>query len=99
METKVMSLGGELVDRAGFGAGCPHALCPWRSDSRRGWGRTPEVNPPYCCSCENSEELGVFVHPCHLAWCELGLRMQKASLYDFSEMQCLKYVLQRRGKM
>lgn len=51
-----------------------------------GWGKVPEVNPPRYSSCKSGEEMDVFVHPCHLAWHELGLCIQKASLYNFSDM-------------
>lgn len=58
----------------------------WKSDQRMSWGKTSEVNPPCCSSCKNGVKMGIFVHPCHLVQHKLCLCIQKASLYDFSNI-------------
>lgn len=45
-----------------------------------------EINPPCYCSCRNGMEMDIFVLSCHLAWHKLCLCIQKASLYDSSNI-------------
>lgn len=45
-----------------------------------------EINPPCYCSCRNGVEMDIFVLSCHLAWHKLCLCIQKASLYDSSNI-------------
>lgn len=86
METKAICFGGEFLGRRGFGTECPDAVYLWKRDQRMGWGKTSGVNPPCYYSCKNGVKINIFVHLCHLAQHELCLCIQKASLYDSSNI-------------
>lgn len=86
METKATCLGGGLLGRPSFATECPDEMYQWKSDQRMGCGKTSGVNSPCYCSCKNYVEMDIFVHPCHLAQHELCLCIQKASLYDSSNI-------------
>lgn len=79
METNATSLGGEFLGRPGFGTECPDAMYQWKSDQRMGCGKTAGVNPPCYSSSKNGVEIGIFVHPCHLAQHELCSCIWKAN--------------------